>query len=176
MRMPRWQLDSPRLLASVVLVSCSLRSRAFIPLLASPLRQPLIGPPRVHASRPQRVHAASPAATPALGIAPTRSFSSKHNRGQKGCWSQPRGRTGALSEGSADGVGGGVGGEEGPAPTKRRSKKRRVDELLVEQVTAPHPVGVASADIDPALRARGCRGSSDDTPDAAGPSRGWRST
>jgi len=82
----------------------------------------------VHASRPQRVQAASPVATPALGIASLRSFClSAPLR-----WSHtaPRGMTGALAEGGADGVGG---GEEAPAPKKRKSKKRRVDELLVEQ-------------------------------------------
>ena len=57
--------------------------------------------------------------------------------------------TGALAEGGADGVGRMGGGEEGPAPKKRKSKKRRVDELLVAQVTAPPHLGVASADIDP---------------------------
>lgn len=147
MRMPRWQLDSPRLLASIVLVSCSIRSRAFVPF-ASALRQPLVGPPRVHASRPQRVQAASPVATPALGIASLRSFClSAPLR-----WSHtaPRGMTGALAEGGADGVGG---GEEAPAPKKRKSKKRRVDELLVEQVTAPPPVRVAIADPGACVRA-----------------------
>ena len=57
--------------------------------------------------------------------------------------------TGALAEDGADGVGGVGGGEEGPAPKRRKSKKRRVDELLVAQVMAPQRLGVASADVGP---------------------------
>ena len=118
------------MLASIVLLSYSLRARAFCP--SFPLHHVGVGNVRMIESRTKRPPATPERPGKALGAGCIRQFQTGTTQIRPSSWSQSPARSlvGAGSHG-AD-------GERAPPPAKKKkAKKRRIDELLIEQV-APH--------------------------------------